>query len=176
MVFCCFKMPSFDFTLQPPTRNNPPEPEPPLRPLPTNTIRRQLTGENTAKVASVDPDDESPHPQNQSQFIARIPAELRLICWEYILGSDSNGDVIHLESADGILRHCRCFDDDKTKLGFRHVCWNAIFKKEKFSQGIWYSREPCDGRKLQSLILTCKLMQVLPQSDVALSNTMTQLS
>lgn len=155
MVFCCFKMPSLNLHASP--RNPPRSPEPMSRPLPTNALRRLLTGESMEHVSSIDCD--LPHPQEQSHFINRIPPELRLICWEYTLGSDPDGDVLHLESADGILRHCRCFDSDKTKLGFRHICWNAVFRKEEFSRGEWWYQEPYDGRrKLQSLIMTCKLM------------------
>lgn len=153
MVLCCFKLPKHAFNPHPATRARGPSPEPSFRPLLPNGPRRQLTsgGDEPATV--------SPDPQLQSDFISRIPVELRLICWEYALGSDPEGDVLHLESVDGILRHCRCFEKDKTKFSFRHICWNSVWKKKDLDGGAWYSEEPnLNRRKLRSLILTCKLL------------------
>lgn len=157
MIFRCFKLPTFDFTLQPPPRTRNISPEPPLRPLDNRSIRRQLTSSEVSFDCRV---TSAPmHLQQQSTLIQRIPAELRLIIWQYTLGSDPDGDVLHLETADGVLKHCRCFEADKTKFSFRHICWNSVWAKKDLDQGNWYLREPYDGRrKLRSLILTCKLL------------------
>ena len=123
-------------------------PEQPLRTL--IGTRRRLT----------DPSIEEHHfhPQRQSALLSRIPIELRLIIWEYAIGPEHENDVLHLEPADGILRYCRCYEKDHTKLPFRHLCWKAIWTKELRDQNMWDSSEPTKTRKIRSLLLTCGMV------------------
>lgn len=137
--------------------NTPPEPpEPPLRALPA--IRRRLTLPDTEKGQF--------HSQEQSGLLSRIPTELRLVIWEYALGPEHENDVLHLESEDGTLRSCRCFESDFTKLPFRHYCWKAAFKKEWRDQNIrGHSLEPRPHRKIFPLLLTCRLVYVVLEAN-----------
>ena len=121
---------------------SPPPPEPPLRPLPLARSRR-LT------------DAEGSHTQLQSALIAQIPVEIRLVIWEYLLGRETDQDVLHLNVIDGTLGHVRCYESKPCHaLGHDHRCW------ELFSNRSWRVYPECRDakRKLQSILLTCKLM------------------
>lgn len=80
--------------------------------------------------------------------------------WELTFASDDNDDVLHLEVADGILRCCRCFElNPRDRLGFRHICWSAVWTKKDRDRNIWGGGEPHRNlRKLCSVMLTCKLV------------------
>jgi len=63
------------------------------------------------------------HEQTQSSMIARLPAEIRLIIWEHVIGRKSDRDVLHVESVEGTLRYNRCWEqDNRDRLGFKHLC------------------------------------------------------
>ena len=133
-----------------PFRNSYPPPEPSLRPLQQPRIRLPVSITN----ASIDPANSQAH----SLLLTRIPVELRLLIWEYTIGSADSNDVLHLEPVDGTLRHCRCHESDFSKLGFRHVCWNSVWRKADRDQSLYSVWEPRKTRKIRSLILTCRSM------------------
>lgn len=99
------------------------------------------------------------HLQDQSAFIVAIPVELRLVIWEHALGRADDNDVLHLDLAEGVLWHCRCFEQDRTKLGFRHSCWSStMWFPEYRAERDYLPGEPRAGRKLLALLLSCKIM------------------
>lgn len=139
---------------RPPLWQRPDLIEPPLRPLPPSRPRR-LTGT---------PDT---YPQQQSSLIARLPAEIRTLIWEYALGPDSDQDVLHIELADGTLRHNRCYERDSEFFAFQHNCWSAAWRMSFRKGGAKGRREPKGKERYRAmlpLLLTCKLMFVLAHS------------
>lgn len=109
--------------------------EPPLRSLPSrrgSSLRRNAQS------------------QLQSLLIQVIPVEIRLIVWDYVLGSD----LLHIDHLNGNLASVECSETDlEDKLGFKHVCWRYItFRNGRHTLG-----EPLT-RRLLSLPLSCKLL------------------
>jgi hypothetical protein len=122
--------------------------DPPLCPL-LSCRPRRLTGV------------EDTHDQLQSVLIARLPAEVRVLIWEHVLGSESDRDVLHLELADGILRHNRCYERESGLPDFQHDCWTAPWRKSFRARGLG-NKEPKNHRRaILPLLFTCKLMYVL---------------
>ncbi|KAI5360380.1 hypothetical protein Slin15195_G083040 [Septoria linicola] len=135
---------------RPPRRpRSPPPAEPPVRSLPEIRPRRLTISEGVDQ-------------QSQSHFVSTIPAELRLMIWEYALAPDSERDVLHIDLGDGNLKQVRCYESvDHNMLGFRHQCWHTVWTREKRNQRFWADNEVIDGiRKIRSLLLTCKLLYV----------------
>jgi len=126
--------------------------DPPLRPLPRSRPRRLSNVDGT-------------HAQSQSALIARIPVEVRMLIWEHVVGRSHDGDVLHIELADGILRHYRCYEPDSELPVFQHNCWRAPWRKS-FRQGpLRGVKEPPNHRyAFLPLLFTCKLMYVLARS------------
>lgn len=131
----------------PPTGEPPVPLEEPLRPLPPGRPRR-LT--NTT----------GSHDQKQSYLIARIPPEVRIIIWGYVVGRRNDRDVLHLDLGDGTVRYNRCWEQDhEDKLVFKHLCWTAPWLKEDRDLGRRGRREPFQHlRSIRPLLFTCKLM------------------
>lgn len=120
-----------------------------LRPLPEQRPRALTTADPF-------------HHQQQSPLLVRLPVDVRLVIWEFVLGSEAPYNTIHLETVDGNLRSRRCFEDAADeKLGFRHECWEFPWFR---CHGEYpaCSEHVCtdlnDVRKLRSLLLTCKAM------------------
>lgn len=122
--------------------------DPPLRPLPSSRPRR-LTGIPGTQD------------QHQSMLIACLPAEVRVLIWEHALGGEN--DVLHLELADGTLRHNRCYQEERQRRPcYEHDCWTAPWRKSWRSGPKRGINEPENHRRaLLPLLLTCKLMCVL---------------
>ncbi|KXS99433.1 hypothetical protein AC578_8141 [Pseudocercospora eumusae] len=110
--------------------------------------------------------------QDQSALIASIPVELRVVIWEYVLGPKDENDVLHLDLADGTLWHCRCFDQDRIKLGFRHFCWSStMWFPEYRAERDHLPGEPRAGRRLLALLLSCKVIYAEAAEILYLANT-----
>lgn len=124
--------------------------DPPIRPLPSPRPRR-LTGVNIK------------HDQHQSLLIARLPAEVRVLIWEDVVGGEDDSDVLHLELADGILRHNRCYQRERQSLPcYQHDCWTAAWRKSFRVGGMRGENEPKNHRcAVLPLLFTCKLMCLL---------------
>ncbi|KAF2722594.1 hypothetical protein K431DRAFT_41689 [Polychaeton citri CBS 116435] len=119
--------------------------DPPLRPLPSCRPRRLTSVEDT-------------HDQLQSALIARLPAEVRVLIWEHVVGSEDDRDVLHLELADGILRHNRCYERESGLPDFQHDCWSSPFRKSFRARGRG-NKEPENHRQaILPLLFTCKLI------------------
>ncbi|KXT18046.1 hypothetical protein AC579_4576 [Pseudocercospora musae] len=115
-------------------------PEPELRQLPAD--RPSSPSQNASE-------------QLQSWFLSRIPVELRLLIWGFVMGED----VLHLDLGNGILRCASCREEDERKLGFKHQCWqDAIFWSQFERAGYhWLLNQEPAGRRT-NLLLTCKLI------------------
>lgn len=125
--------------------------DPPLRPLPRTRPRRLTNAPDTCD-------------QLQSSLIARLPAEVRVIIWEYVVGPEDNSEVLHIECADGIVRHNRCYQAQSKKVGFQHDCWSAAWRKPARAGGALGRGEPEGHRRtMLPLLITCKLMYVPPR-------------
>ncbi|KXT10261.1 hypothetical protein AC579_6613 [Pseudocercospora musae] len=110
--------------------------------------------------------------QHQSALIASIPVELRVVIWEYVLGPEDENDVLHLDLAEGRLWHCRCFDQDRIKLGFRHSCWSStMWFPEYRAERDYLPGEPRAGRRLLALLLSCKVIYAKAAEILYLANT-----
>ncbi|GIZ48430.1 hypothetical protein CKM354_001149000 [Cercospora kikuchii] len=98
--------------------------------------------------------------QLQSSFFWRIPVEIRLIIWEYVLDVSEPNGVLHLDIRDGTLRYCNCFERDLTKLGFRHICWGSRtwHQREGEEDANFNAAEHWGARRLLGPLLTCKLI------------------
>jgi hypothetical protein len=90
--------------------------DPPLRALPSCRPRRLTNVDDTCQ-------------QLQSALITRLPAEVRVLIWERVVGSEDDRDVLHLELADGILRHNRCYERRGDLPNCKHDCWTAAWRK-----------------------------------------------
>jgi hypothetical protein len=125
--------------------------DPPLRPLPSCRPRRLTGVENT-------------YNQLQSVLIARLPAEVRVLIWEHVVGRENDEDVLHLELADGILRYNRCYERESGLPNFRHACWTAPWRKSFRARGVGHKEPKNHRRAILPLLFTCKLMYVLTYS------------
>lgn len=122
--------------------------DPPLRPLPPSRPRRLTDSQNI-------------HSQQQSALIARLPVEIRVLIWEYVVGPENDRDVLHIELADGTLRHNRCYQRETEVPAFQHDCWRAAWRKTFRVGGAKGRNEPADSRRaILPLLYTCKLMYV----------------
>jgi hypothetical protein len=123
--------------------------DPPLRPLPSCRPRRLTNVGDT-------------HSQLQSVLITRLPAEIRVLIWQHVVGSEDDRDVLHLELADGILRHNRCYEHRSDLPNCKHACWTAAWRKSFRVGGAMGNGEPKNHRRaILPLLFTCKLMYVL---------------
>lgn len=95
------------------------------------------------------------NPQLEALIITRLPAEVRILLWNHILGRRSQRDVLHLDLADGNLLHVPCLmDQPDWILGFKHGCWTDYpwLRAESFHPKYTITRPK------QALLLTCRLM------------------
>ena len=136
--------------------------DPPLRPLPLSRQRRLSSAQDT-------------HAQLQSTLIAQLPTEIRILIWEHALGRENDKDVLHLELADGTLRHNRCYECDSELPVFQHSCWTAAWRMS-FRKGRARGRNEPEGhhRAILPLLFTCKLMFVLAHDFPYLKHALTK--
>jgi len=123
--------------------------DPPLRPLPQARPCRLTNAPNV-------------HDQLQSSLIARLPTEIPVLIWQHVLGPEDDGEVLHIELADGILRHNRCYQPGSENPGFQHDCWKSAWRKSFRAGGMRGRGEPVGHRRpILPLLFTCKLMCAL---------------
>jgi hypothetical protein len=123
--------------------------DPPLRALPSCRPRRLTNVGDT-------------HQQLQSALMTRLPAEIRVLIWEHVVGREDDRDVLHLEPADGILRYNRCYEQWSDLPNCKHDCWTAAWRKSFRIGGARGRNEPENHRRaILPLLFTCKLMYVL---------------
>ncbi|KAJ6023562.1 uncharacterized protein N7446_013927 [Penicillium canescens] len=97
-------------------------------PLPTQT-RRVLTLPSSPSAATQSNTENPIYHQEQSQFFANIPLEIRLLVYQEVL-APSDYPILHVASGDGRLLSRRCFENDPRHPSWCHKCSGRLLNRD----------------------------------------------
>lgn len=80
-------------------------------------INMMTSGEN-GRESAVDPYARDMSPQSDCMFLRKLPAEIRLIVYNYVFGDEA----VHLVQLKGKIRHVRCLQTSSSIVSNRSCC------------------------------------------------------
>lgn len=94
--------------------------------------------------------------QKESLLITRLPYEVRILIWRYLLCDQH----LHLVRAPKRLLGVQCYEDES--IGpYRHECWGYSTISVRSTAGYYKGKKDgaqCENANLLSILKTCRLM------------------